>query len=601
MGRARAGVGRVLLLGCLLLPASVGAARGQSDTTAAPTSPPAAWRLVADGGAVDWTAAGAWPLDSLDAAARAALHALQQEGHYFARLDSVRMDSSRTPPAATFFATPGPRVDVGRVRLDGAAALDSTALLALMDTRPGRPLDPQRLEADLEALLVRYERAGFPLVQAHVEDVALLPGEPPRLDLLIRLDEGSALKLRRVEVVGATRTQPRYVARVADLRLGRPLTGYDPDAIRQRLEATAFFQSVGLPELLVEGDTAAVVRIPLEEESPGAFDLVLGYLPPAGAQGSGSLVGNGHLDLRNLFGDGRRLSLRLNRLPGQVSSVDVRAADPFILGLPLDAEVRFEGFQQDSTYGKQRYGLEMGYRLAGGLHVFGTLNREQTRPGAGGERLVGGRQRVARAGALFAGLGLRYQRLDRRVNPRRGFFLETNFERGRKERTARRVTAAQDTTRERVVLRQERLRAEGRLYLPTFTRQVAVLGGETALLFSNEYDASDLFRLGGATSLRGYNEEQFRGRFVARLFTEYRFQIDRTSYAFLFFDLGYQEQPEIVDLASERISPALRGVHPGFGLGFQVGTDLGLINLSLAANPDDPTGVRAHLGLSLGL
>ena len=46
---------------------------------------------------------------------------------------------------------------------------------------------------------------------------------------------------------------------------------------------------------------------------------------------------------------------------------------------------------------------------------------------------------------------------------------------------------------------------------------------------------------------------------------------------------------------------SLRGFYPGFGVGFQIGTDVGLINISLAANPDELTNVRVHLRLSIGL
>jgi len=554
------------------------------------------WSLVADGRPAPWPLAQHGSVDSLGVFAREVLGGLQREGYYFARIDSHRVDTSRTTPAVVLFATRGPGVPVGRLRLEGVSALDSLDLLRRLDTRPGRVLDPDRLEADLEALLVQYEAAGFLLTQIQVREIGLLPGDPPRLDVVIRVDEGGAPTLRRVVVTGTERTSARYVARIAELRTGRPLAGYDPVAIQQRLEATGFFSEVGMPALRIEGDSIAVVQIPLTEEAPGAFDLVLGYLPPADGRGGGSLVGNGHLLFRNLFGGGRRFSLKLNRLPGQVSSADVRAADPFILGLPFQAEGRFEGIQQDSTYGKQGYGFELGYRLVGGLQLFGTLNREVTRPGQGGLRLdVSGRQRVARATAFFAGLGVRLQRLDRRINPRRGFLIETNFEQGRKERLARRVTAEQDTTQERTLLRQERLRAQGRLYLPTWARQVLVLGGETWVLRSNEYDVSDLFRFGGAVSLRGYDEDRFLVSFATRGFVEYRYQLDRTSYGFVFFDLGYVERTRTVDL------DPLRGFYPGYGLGFQIGTDLGLINLSLAANPDEPTGVRAHLGLSIGL
>lgn len=566
-------------------------AHAQADSTRAAVH----IAVIADGRPVDAFEGQPTALDSLHVAAREVVASFQREGYYFARVDSHGLDTSQTPPTVAFYVSRGEQVSIGRLRLEGVTALDSLDLLRRMDTRPGRVLDQQRLEADIDVLLRQYEEAGFPLTKIRVRDIHLLPGDSSALALTLHVEEGGAPVLVRVEPSGAERTTRAYLARVAELREGKPLIGYDPVAIQQRLEATAFFQEVGLPELYLESDTGVVVRIPLVEEAPGAFDLVLGYLPPEGGTGRGSLVGNGHLLFRNLFGGGRQFSLQLNRLPGQVSSVDVRTSDPYLLGLPVSVEGRFEGIQQDSTYGKQGYGLEVGYRLRGGLHLFGTVGREVTRPGQGGFRLVNGRQRVARATAFFAGIGVRIQRVDRRINPRRGFFLDTNFEQGRKERLARRATAEGDTTNERTLLRQERLRARGRAFLPTFSRQVLVLGGDVLFLRSNEFDASDLFRFGGATSLRGYDEEQFLVPFATRMLVEYRYQLDRTSYGFVFFDLGYVERSRTINF------DPVRGFFPGYGLGFQVGTGIGLINLSLAANTEEPTGVRAHLGFSIGL
>lgn len=590
MGWVRQVARVAVVLGCLCLAARWASA--QADSTGA--APPIRWILLVDGQAEEWPVRS-WPLDSLDLAARTALETFQSKGYFFARLDSARVDSSRTPSFVELYVTRGPEVDVGWVRIEGAAALDSLALRARMNSRAGRGFRIDRLEGDLEALLSAYERAGLPLAEIAVEELRLLPGEPPRVGIRLRVSEGRRLTLQRVEVTGGDRTRASYVQRLANLRPGRPLLGYDPSAIRERLEETGFFDEVGAPELLIDGDSSAVVRIPLEEASPGAFDLVLGYQPSAGGSGSGGLVGNGHLNLRNLFGAGRELSLRLNRLPGRISSVDVRAADPYFVGLPLRLEGRFEGLQQDSTYGKQQYGLEAGYRFSGGIQVYGTVSREVTRPGQAGTRLVAGRQRVPQASALFAGLGFRLQRINDRVNPRTGYMLDSSFEQGRKERTARRVTAEGDTTTERTELRQERLRMQGRFFLPSFNRQVVVLGNDTYLLLSNEYDVSDLFRFGGATTLRGYDEERFLVSFANRAFVEYRYQLDRTSYGFLFFDLGYVERPSGIDLESTK------GWFPGYGVGVQIGTDLGLVNLSLAGNPEDPTSVRAHLGLSIGL
>ncbi|MFQ5570820.1 MAG: POTRA domain-containing protein, partial [Rhodothermales bacterium] len=305
------------------MPLPLNSALGQSDPMSREPAQPVAWSLFADGRSLEWPLSRSFPLDSLAVAARGAVAALQGEGHYFARIDSVQVDSSRTPTEVRFFATKGARVEVGRLGIEGAAAFDSLELIRRMDTRPGRVLDPRLLEADLEALLKHYEAAGFLLTRVQVLDISLLPGDPPRLGITLRIEEGGSPTLQRVEVTGAERTRTSYVARVSGLKKGQPLSGYNAAAIRQRLEATGFFSTVGTPELLIEGDSSAVVHITLDEEAPGAFDLVLGYLPPMGGEGGGSLVGNGHLLLRNLFGSGRLFSLRLNRLPGQVSSVEV--------------------------------------------------------------------------------------------------------------------------------------------------------------------------------------------------------------------------------------------------------------------------------------
>ncbi len=129
-------------------------ALGQSDTTHASLGAPATWSLIADGSPVEWPSTRALPLDSLRVAAFEALTALQRQGYYFARIDSHHVDSSRTTPAARLFVTRGPNVPIGRLRIEGATALDSLELLRRMDTRPGRTLDQARLEADLDDLLV---------------------------------------------------------------------------------------------------------------------------------------------------------------------------------------------------------------------------------------------------------------------------------------------------------------------------------------------------------------------------------------------------------------------------------------------------------------
>jgi len=526
------------------------------------------------------------PADSLRARADALVDSLREEGRYFASIDSL-FDTSA-------FVSRGPLVRVDQVIVKGVDEAETEVIRLAMNTRDGRVLDPEVLEADFRAVLTRYQSSGYALASVSVEEIDLSPAGG--LAITIQVSQGPRLRLERIELPGAERTSVPFVTRLVGHEPGAFLDGYNPELIRRRLEATGLFADVGAPELIIEPDTAAVLVIPLEESDPGNFDLVLGYLPPEGPGDDGTLVGQGSLELRNLVGGGRRISIELNRMPGSASSIDLRAADPFLLGLPLGLEGGFNGLEQDSTYGKQAYSGVVGYRFEKGLSASAGFSREVVRPGQAGLQLSSsGRQVIPRSDAWFIGLGMHFESLDRRVNPTKGLLIETYLETGSKEFTDRRIVGA-DTTSIIRQADQRRLQGSARLYMPVFRRQVVVLGGEGAVLLSDSYDRSDLFRFGGATSLRGYDEERFLGRIATRALAEYRFLIDRSSFAYCFIDVGYVDRPETPDLTPTH------DIHPGYGIGIQFRTAIGLVNVSAALNPDSgPTDARIHAGLSFGL
>jgi outer membrane protein assembly factor BamA len=468
-----------------------------------------------------------------------------------------------------------------------------------MDTDRGELLRPDRLKADIQALLDRYEDAGYPLAQIRVAETRLSTDDGPALRVTLRVDEGPKLWLKRIDVPDDARTSPELLARLAGLKIGESLRSYDPAALRRRLQNEALFQTVEAPKLRVGADGGAVLRIPIEEAAPGAFDFVLGYLPPSRTRDSGQLVGNGHLLLKNIFGGGRTAEFTLDRRPGRTSIFDIAVSDPYLLGLPLRAEGQFRGEQRDSTYSEQTYSLEVGYRLGENLEITGSLNRGVVRPGPAGARLRDDRQQIPRSTTLFYGIGVRHQSIDRPQNPRRGLSVDLQLLQGRKQRRVRRISPDGDTTRTASSVRQERLRARARAYLPLAVRQVIAVGGEGAILLSPEgiRDRSDLFRLGGAASLRGYNEDRFLGNVVARGLAEYRFQFDPGSYAYAFVDFGYVARPALGSTS------ATQGWHPGYGVGVRLRTAIGRITTTYALNPNvqSPSNGRIHLGLSVGL
>ncbi len=482
---------------------------------------------------------------------------------------------------------------LGAIRILDSGPIPAEVVWATLPFRPGDRLNAEQLRAGLEAIARRYAEAGYPLARVIIRRLDQDPAHPDRLLLVLAVEPGPRLYLDRMILQGTQRTRPDFVARLLNLQIGRKLRAFNPERMAEQLTATGLFRRVDPPELYLTSDTTAALVFPLEEAPPGSFDLLLGYQPPG--EGAGGVVGSGHLQLRHLFGAGRELEVQLEQLPGRVSRFRLEVADPFLLGTAFSLRLGFAGRQQDSTYNRQDFRLALGYRFPSGLRLTGSWRHEVSRPGPAGLRLDGDRQRIARGSASLFGVGLQWQQLDHPLAPRRGLVLTVQAERGRKTQSAHQVTGS-DTIRVRERFRQDRLEASLRFYRALSHQLVLVGGGELALLRADRYDAADLYRLGGAHSLRGYNEEQFAGHQTARLLTEIRYLLTTPTFIFGFLDLGYVAAPPLGE------GPPRTDWHPGYGLGLQLQTGAGLFNLSYALNPDEPLlDGRIHLKLVFAL
>jgi outer membrane protein insertion porin family len=130
--------------------------------------------------------------------------------------------------------------------------------------------------------------------------------------------------------------------------------------------------------------------------------------------------------------------------------------------------------------------------------------------------------------------------------------------------------------------------------LSTFQRQVLVATLHGRDFRSGAIEVSDMFRLGGSNSLRGYREGQFLGSRIAWSNLEYRLLAGQRSFAFGFVDIGYIVSPSRPEarLTGEEIDRL------GYGLGIRLDTPLGLIGVSLAFGQGDTfSSAKLHVRL----
>lgn len=418
-------------------------------------------------------------------------------------------------------------------------------------------------------------------------------------DVHISIDPGPLVPLSEVRLLGDEDTRPRTAALLAGIRVGETAGRSPLEDVRTSLRGSGLFRFVGQPYYEILADSTARLAIPVAPAAPGSFDVSIGVLPGSDPGGGPQLVGNGSIDLNNAFGAGRHFDLLLDRRPGRTSHLNAGASDPFVAGYPVRIDLRFDGLQQDSTWSTRSWSAAAAYRFGWSLddlELGVRYSREVTQPGQAGLDISGGRQQIARSDGSFWGVELAIHRVDDAVAPRSGVLFESMLERGARTIRRRLVEPSGDTVRVAVSDRRERMSVRLRGHIPVGTVLSFVTGGDLSILAADDVDESDLFRLGGASTLRGYDEDRFRGTTIARGLVEIRSWFEERSYAAVFFDLGYVDRPAIRDL------PAENGWHPGFGVGIQFTAPVGLMNVSYALNGSGGLQEgRVHVGVRFGL
>jgi len=508
----------------------------------------------------------------------------RREGFLAAAASCVRMEYSEDSARVDLFLAveEGKRTVLGSLTLAGATVLTPDDLLTQFDTRVGDPLDEAGLEADIAVLLTRYERIGYPFVRCLVDSVRTRSNGPAdSLDLLLRIEEGNRLTIDEVRVEGNTETETRVIVRETRIRYGEL---YDParvQTIRQRLMRLNIFSAVNEPEVYVRKERGGLL-LRVQEGNTNTFDGILGYIPSGQANESGYLTGMVSVAMRNLFGTGRKLNVRWQKEDRYSQELALGYREPWLFDQPVNAGVEFQQRQQDSSYVRQLLRFQGELMLSEELSVSILGGSETVIPSDDSTAL-----RPPRSTTFTIGAEVLFDTRDDLYSPTTGARYRADGHYGQKRLSQ---PSEGDTHKESI----QKFGIDVDLFLGTFPRQVLAFGVHGRQIQGDDLDESELFRFGGATTLRGYRENQFIGSQVGWATTEYRFLMARRSFVYGFLDLGYYYRP--ADMT--RNIEASEAFHYGYGLGIRFDTSLGNLGVSFALGKGDSFAQgKVHFGL----
>lgn len=450
--------------------------------------------------------------------------------------------------SVVFRITEGPRARIGEVRLTGDHMISGVRLRQLLPVRTG-PFTEAGIAQNSEALLDFYADNGFPFCSVQPES---LTRRDTVVSYTLAIHEGPEVRLKDVRFSGQFETRPALLRRLLALRTG---VAYSESETRARIArlATDPLLTINDYQIRQTGNDYWLDVAVREARS----NRILGSA--AYSASDHELVGQFDLDLANLFGTRRSVTLDWQGSPGR-QDFNFAYLEPWLLGTNIDTRFTVQYRVRDTNYAATNLDLTSRFKVSELLHVDLETGYELDAAGT----------TAPSASTWWVGSGLEADNRDNLPNPTRGTYAYLGTRVG---------TRSLDTTAGHQTLARGLF--DGLVVIPLVGRTNLTLGGHLRGLFTSDtvYDY-DLFEIGGANSLRGYSEGEFKTARGGWLNTEFRYRLGPTTRVYPFFDCAV-------------IQDSTRAYHwyPAYGAGLRVGSRLGEVGLDygipirLGSNP----------------
>jgi len=531
-----------------------------------------------------------WQPDLAERANQRLVSNMKSSGYLLARIDSIAvlMNRDSTRIDLTWYIREDLPFELSTIDVT-SDSISRDKFLEVMDTRTGDRYDRSRIETDLAAFGRVCAEEGFPFAVIAIGEPIFLRGEDVyETNIKINIKCGKRVRLEFIRIDGNTVTDEIVVMRELDIKPGDLYQQSLIDRIPDQLNRMGYFKNISLPKLLSIRNQQKGLLITLEEGNTTTFDGVVGYVPPAQAQGveQGYFTGLINLNFRNLFGTGRRFQVDWKKPDRFSDEFRLYYEEPWIFGIPLNVGAGLHRLVRDTTFIERSYLLNGLVRLSGNFRVNFALNHHSYNP----DSLASREQRLARNRIISGELGIIYDTRDYPVNPRRGLYYDTFYSFGFKQNLGPEYLFDEDGLPADEDL--QRLRITMEYILPLWTNQVLYLklmGGQVKSS-ADRLQLTDHFWFGGARTVRGYREDQFHGTTVAYVNLEYRFIAGRDARVFAFNDWGFY--------AYEDQSGVREDIVSGIGIGVRFNTPLGVMGVDFGMGRGDTfsTG-KIHVGL----
>ncbi|MEE9575357.1 MAG: hypothetical protein V3W03_04590 [Gammaproteobacteria bacterium] len=442
----------------------------------------------------------------------------------------------------------------------------------------GRLLDIERTSALLEQIITHCENNGFPFASVKLDSVQFAEDG---VYANLQLDKNGFFVIDSIKIRGDVKIAPVYIYNYIAIKPGQPYNESQINKIGTRMKELAFITEKE-PATVVFTDKATSLILNLNKKSSSNFNGVLGVLPDE-ETGKILITGDARIKLQNSFGRGETVDLNWRRLQTNTQDLKTRLVYPFLFSTPFGIDAQLKLYKRDTLFSDVYQNLGIQYLLTGGNYFKAFVSQlSSTLLYSDGLENLTSLPPHHDVSTTAYGLGLKIERVDYRLNPRKGFAVELEGSIGDKviKKNPNIPSEVYDSLDLKTV--EYKAIADIDFYIPIKTRSAINLGVKGGYLQNSTMFENELYRIGGLLTLRGFDEESINTSVFSIFTVEYRYLLEQNSYAYLFWDGTYYENTSVNNRVFDRPY--------GFGAGVSFETKPGIfsINYALGHQFDNP-------------
>lgn len=448
---------------------------------------------------------------------------------------------------------------------------------------------PYQTSKLLQDIVDYLEDEGHPFAQAKLDSIEL---DNQSVHATLKIERGPLITIDSIRVIGNAKISPNYISNYIGIKKGSIYNESLIRAISTRIDELQFVTEVAPSEVLFTTDKTILV-IAIDKKKANNFNGILGFQPD---EETGEIVFTGDikLNLLSALGKGEAIDLEWQRLQTQTQNVLVHTNLPYLFKTPLAVDAALEIYRQDTSFSTVSVKGAVQYALKGGDYFEVTVkNINSSLISTSEYENATVLPDVADVNYLEYGIGIKSSRLDYRLNPRAGFAFKANAGVGDKE--IQRNPNLENINYDTMELRTTQYTLSGGVdfFIPIIKKATINYGVQGGTMINENLFRNEIHRIGGLNTLRGFDEQSiYASSFVIQT-VELRWLLEKNSYSYLFYDLGWYER----NLTSDFETDTPFGF--GAGVSFQTGAGIFSVNYALGKQFNNPIQIRSgkiHFG-----